>query len=360
MNPAWQDFLQQQGAEFMTETFADGTVHPRLQSFGNANRERRIPPQGNIICDLSHIGLIRVSGEDAEGFLQNQFTNDISQVSEQRSQLSGYCNHKGRLLANFRIIKRNGDFYLRLSRDLVAPILKKLRMYVLMSKVALEDASSQLVHFGFSGPEADKILAKRTEKSFGSNNAPDTINEIIQHQSLSLIRLPGVVPRYEIFGELEDAITLWQALDVDGAAVSHQSWQYLNILAGLPIVTAQSSEAWVPQMLNFDLIDAVSFNKGCFPGQEVVARLNYLGKTQRRCYRLQANTDQLPTIGDTITASTDNKEEEAGKVLNAVINPDGQVEMLAVLKIKLSEKSLTVNDHPLKLCELPYALNSES
>jgi len=358
MNPTWKDFLQQQGAEFITETCADGTSHPRLVSFGNPHRERRIPPQGNIICDLSHIGLIRVQGDDAESFLQNQLTNDIHQVSENRSQLSGYCNHKGRLLANFRVMKRQGDFYLRLSHDLVEPIIKKLRMYVLMSKVTIEDVSNQLVHFGFSGPEADKILAKRTEKSFGSNNAPDNINAIIQHDSLSIIRLPGVVPRYEIFGELDNAIQLWQALDVDGAAVSHQSWQYLNILAGLPIITAASHEAWVPQMLNFDLIDAVSFNKGCFPGQEVVARLNYLGKTQRRCYRLQAQTDQLPNIGDSIIAITEKGEEEAGKVLNAVINPEDHVEILAVMKIQLVEKNLQLNNANATVCPLPYSLET--
>jgi len=343
MRQKWKQFLIDNGAEFADD---------QLVSFGNPDRERRIPPQGNIICDLGHIGLIRVHGDDAETFLQNQLTNDITQVSEQQSQMTGYCTHKGRLLANFRIIKRGGDFYLRLSQDLVETVLKKLRMYVLRSKVVLEDASDNLVHFGFSGPEADKILSNRTNKAFGTNDAPESVNEIIQHNTLSIIRLPGTIPRYEILGGFEEATALWNALNVDAAPVSHHSWQYLNILAGIPVITADSAEAWVPQMVNFDLINAVSFTKGCFPGQEVVARLNYLGQTKRRTYRLVANTDQLPNIGDEIKHG----EEEAGNVLNAVINPDGKVEMLAVLKIAKATETLSLHGHGITQLDMPYEL----
>jgi folate-binding protein YgfZ len=348
MKPEWKQFLLDNGAEFSTDN--------KLVSFGNPDRERRIPPQGNIICDLNHIGLIRVHGADATTFLQNQLTNDINDISEHKSQLTAYCNHKGRAFANFRVIKRGEDYYLRLSHDLVDSVLKKLRMYVLMAKVTLEDASNQLVHFGFSGPEADRILANRTNKAFGSGNTPETINEVIRHGSLSIIRLPGVVPRYEVLGEPEEAMALWNGLNVDAAPVSHHSWQYLNILAGIPVITEASSEAWVPQMLNFDLINGISFKKGCFPGQEVVARLNYLGETKRRTYRLVADTDQLPAIGDKINTGN----TEAGTIVNAVINPDDQVEMLAVLKIASAHESLTLGDNKVSLLELPYELTTET
>jgi folate-binding protein YgfZ len=347
MKPEWQQFLLDNGAEFSAEN--------KLVSFGNPARERRIPPQGNIICDLNHIGLIRVHGADAATFLQNQLTNDINEVTEQKSQLTAYCNHKGRAIANFRVIKRGDEFYLRLSHDLIDTVLKKLRMYVLMSKVVLEDASTQLVHFGFSGPEADRILANRTNKTFGTGDTPESINEIIRHDSLSIIRLPGIVPRYEVLGDPKEAMALWKALDVDAAPVSHQSWQYLNILAGIPVITEASSEAWVPQMLNFDRINGISFNKGCFPGQEVVARLNYLGETKRRTYRLLADTDQLPNIGDKIMSG----DTEAGTVVNAVINPDDQVEMLAVLKNAVINEDLTLENNKVSLLDLPYKLTTD-
>ena len=149
MKPEWKDFLIGHGAEFAGDS---------LVSFGNPERERRIPPQGAILCDLSHFGLISVSGDDAKHFLQGQLTNDINQVSESVSQFSAYCTPKGRALATFFITQRQGVYYLSVARDLLEPILKRLRMYVMRSKVVLEDASTSLVHFGYAAPDGDQRL----------------------------------------------------------------------------------------------------------------------------------------------------------------------------------------------------------
>ena len=149
MKPDWKHFLVDCGAEFEGDS---------LVSFGNPERERRIPPQGAILCDLSHFGLITVAGEDAATFLQGQLTNDIQQVTDTHSQLSAYCTPKGRVLATFFITKRQGMYYLSMAKDLLEPTLKRLRMYVMRSKVALEDASMSLVHFGFAAPDGDLRL----------------------------------------------------------------------------------------------------------------------------------------------------------------------------------------------------------
>lgn len=342
MNPTWKEFLIKNGAEFLDET---------LVSFGNPERERRIPQQGNILCDLSHTGLILVYGEDAENFLQNQLSNDIAEVSESKSQLSSYSTHKGRMLSHFRVLKRGDSYLLELSHSLVDAIIKKLRMFVMMSKVTLEDVSSSLIHFGYTGPDAENLLEEAISKK------PEAVNDSVKYKTLSITRLHGEVPRYEIVGELDDAVKLWETLDVKAAPVSSEAWRYLNIAAGIPMITTENSTDWVPQMLNYERIGGISFTKGCFPGQEVVARLNYLGKTKRRTYRLTANTDKLANIGDVITVTDDNgKEAEAGKVLNAVINPNGQLEMLAVLKSATTEQTLYWQEHTLELLELPYSL----
>lgn len=343
MNPTWKEFLINNGAEFEGET---------LVSFGNPDRERRIPPQGNILCDLSHTGLISVHGDDAESFLQNQLSNDLKEVTESHSQLSSYNTHKGRMISNLRLLKRGDTYYLELSRSLIEALLKKLRMFVMMAKVTLDDVSSSLIHFGYTGPQADNLL------SDAIGNIPSNPNDSVQYKTLSITRLNGELPRFEILGELDDARTLWETLDVKAAAVSCESWRYLNIVAGIPIITEENSTDWVPQMLNFELIEGISFTKGCYPGQEIVARLNYLGQTKRRTYRLSVKSDQLPNIGDAITASTDDgKESEAGKVLNAVINPDGNVEMLAVLKSATIEQSLSLHGATINILELPYPLS---
>ena len=342
MNPTWKEFLVENGAEFEGET---------LVSFGNPEIERRVPQQGNILCDLSHTGVIRVHGEDAESFLQNQLSNDIKEVTESKSQISSYSTHKGRMISHFRILKRGDSYILELSSSLIDTIIKKLRMFVMMSKVILEDVGSSLIHFGYTGPEAEALLTKAVGK------VPENVNDSVQYKTLSITRLHGKAPRYEILGELGDALTLWETLGVKAAPVSSEAWRHLNIMAGIPVITAENSTDWVPQMLNYERIGGISFTKGCFPGQEVVARLNYLGKTKRRTYRLIANTEKLPNVGDVITqVDADAKESEAGKVLNAVINPNGQVEMLAVLKSASIDQALMLGDATIKVLELPYTL----
>lgn len=339
MKPEWKSFLIECGAEFEGDS---------LISFGNPARERRIPPQGAILCDLSHFGLISVTGEDAQQFLQGQLTNDIQQVTDTNSQLSAYCNPKGRALASFIITQRQNTYYLSLSRDLLEIILKRLRMFVLRAQVALEDASSSLVHFGYADPQGET----RLQAILGT--APTQDYETVQIGNLTIMRQPAPVPRFKILGELDDARQLWQKLNVHAACVGRSTWDYFNVSSGVPMVSLASSEAWVPQMLNMHLINGVSFSKGCFPGQEVVARMKYLGKSKRHTYRLEIpHCVAVPATGTTLSTTDDT---EAGTILNATLNPDGYVEALAVMKIEATQQALKLGEHDVKLLELPYSL----
>jgi folate-binding protein YgfZ len=342
MKLEWKNFLIDNGAEFEGDA---------LVSFGNPERERRIPPQGDIICDLSHMGLISVHGDDASSFLQNLLTNDINNVSETSAQLSAWCTPKGRVLASFYIFQRNGTYYISVSADLLEATIKRLRMYVLMAKVTLEDASESLVHFGFAGSRAEQELADII------GDIPQNVNDVVQKDGLTIIRQAGSVSRFELVGELDDAKYMWGKLNVRSAPVHHQSWDYLSIEAGIATITEASSEAWIPQMLNYHIIDGVSFKKGCYPGQEVVARLKYLGKSKRRIYRLQIDTDKLPLTGDKLFAK--GSDADAGTIVNAVINPAGKAEVLAVLKIAEADKSLRLGsgDGPsVTMLDLPYRI----
>ena len=359
MKPEWKKFLIDCGAEF-----SDSSEGEQLLSFGNPELERRIPPQGAVLSNLSDRGLIEVHGEDAESFLQNQLTNDIRNVTETSHQASAWCSPKGRIIANFRIFKRRDSYFLAVSADLLEHVVKKLRMYVMMSKVTIEDASESLIHFGFAGELAEEELQEVLDLDCKKDQAacqpvPKETDQTLQYKTLSILRLPGTVPRFEVFGELEDAKLLWEHCNVKAAPVSSGGWHYLNILAGLPVITKDSSEAWIPQMVNYIAIGGVDFKKGCYPGQEVVARLNYLGKTKRRMYHIQINTDVLPQVNDAISSEND---QEAGKILNAVINPDGKIEALAILKISEAEKPLTLASNPeatVSLLDLPYPVEDE-
>ena len=343
MKPDWKQFLINHGAEFNADT-------DELQHFGNPDRERRMPPQGAILCDLSHIGMISANGADAQSFLQGQLSSDLAEVTGERAQFSSYSSPKGRAITTFQITKRQDTYYLSLSADVLEAVLKRLRMFVMRSQVTLEDASDSLVHFGYADPRGEQRLGDII------GPVPQQALDVVEYGNLTLIRRPASVPRFEIMGELDEAKVLWNKLDVHATGVGRGAWDYFDIEAGLPHVTAGSMEAWVPQMMNLHLINAISFSKGCFPGQEVVARLKYLGKNKRQLYRIAIDSFALPTVGARIN---DEKDSEAGQILNASLNPDGKAEALAVMKIASVNGKLTLDGKAVRLLALPYAVDQE-
>ncbi len=310
-----------------------------------------------MLIDLSHYGLIKVHGEDSESFLQNQLTNDIRHVSDSTHQESAWCSPKGRIIANFRVFKQADSYVLILSADLVELIIKRFNMYKMMSKVAIEDVSHTLKHFALiddaSKVEFEDCFAK---ESIATNSEK---NQTINYKNVSILKLDGESPRYQILGNLEDTQNLWDQLSNSNEIADANAWTYANIIAGRPFITEASSEAWIPQMVNYIAVDGVDFKKGCYPGQEVVARLNYLGKTKRRMYRILLDTDKLPAINDVISSESD---KSAGKILNTAINPGGKIEALAVLKIATTSEALRLADNEsatLSILDLPYPINDD-
>ena len=306
---------------------------------------KAISQNENMLFDLSDHGLIKVFGDDAESFLQNQLSNDIRNVNESSHQTSAWCSPKGRIIASFRIFKRADAYYLSVSTDLIEPIIKKLRMYVMMSKVTVEDTSNELVHFAYSGNQL--------------KNTPTKPDQVLQSNGLSILNIASNdASRFEVFGTISDAEKLWSDLATTATPTNNNGWNYLNIVAGIPSITQASSEAWVPQMVNYIAIGGVDFKKGCYPGQEIVARLNYLGKTKRRMYRLEIDTDLLPSTGDSIATEAD---KDAGKVLNAAINPDDKVEVLAILKIAQADSPMQLSENSkasITVLDLPYSVDN--
>jgi len=348
MKHEWKDFLQNAGAEFEDDCVA---------SFGNPERERRIAHTGELFCDLSHFGIIAAYGEDAVEFLQGQFTNDINQVNEAHSQLSALCSPKGRMLCNFRIFLREQTYYLVLPYELLEAALSRLRMYVLRSKVTLEDASDALMGIGASGNKMIEHLGDIVGK------LPENIDGAIEYKDYTVIRVAGIVPRFEIYGLLEAMKKLWQALDVHATPVGANTWELLNIQAGVPVITASTIDAFVPQMANMQLINGVSFTKGCYPGQEIVARMHYLGKLKRRMYRIGFSAHDKPETGSSLVTETSTESQDIGTILSAQQNPDGNYEALAVIQVKDAENNqlkLGDADGPdVTVLDLPYSFDEQ-
>ncbi len=276
-----------------------------------------------VIHPLDHLGLIRVSGADARAFLQGQLSNDINLVTPVQTQLSSYSNPKGRVLAVLRIFACDDALYLQLPRDLLADTLTRLQLYVLRAKVTLADASTDLPGLGVSGAAAEAWLQNT------GLPVPATIDAAAAFANGCVFRVAGAEPRFIVYATPEILTTCQQTPHHAGNSTD---WQLLDIRAGLPTVYPQTRELFIAQMLNLDTLNAINFKKGCYTGQEIIARLHYRGTVKRRLYRAQGATPQPGT-----PIYTPSLEQSIGNAVDAV-----QDELLIVLQTDQQAAELRV------------------
>lgn len=308
MDNKWLEFLREQGASMENDRVVYALEHTYL-------------------CELSTLGAIRAAGDDARSFLHGQFTNDLDQVSPAVSQLSSYCNPKGRMLSTLRIHKCDRDYRLILPREVLAATLKKLIMFRLMAKVDITDESSEVALFGVAGPKAEVTLKALNV------DVPQKTDHCVQHDGITAIRLPSENVRVLLIANIQAAIPLWKRTSAKLPVATWRLWDLHDIHSGIPQITASISEAFIPQMTNLDVIGGVSFSKGCYPGQEVVARTHYLGKPNRRMYRVSIAGDKVPAPGSNIYAPED-ASQPVGKIVSAQQDSDDSCAALVVLRIE--------------------------
>lgn len=317
MNSEWQRFIE---------------AHGGVIDAGNQVRFPNAPSEADCaLMDISQQGLIRVAGTDAESFLQGQLTNDVREVSARHTQLAGHCSPKGRMLASFRVLRLDDTFYLQLPRSALPAALKRLRMFVLRAKVTVEDASDALVCIGLAGACAPGLLAARV------TDLPAVDHAMTRADDLTVIRIPGLSPRFQVLGPAEAVQPLWEVLATQATPMDGNYWALLDIRAGIPTVYPETADAFVPQMTNMQLIDGVSFTKGCYTGQEVVARMQYLGKLKRRMYQAEVESLTAPRPGDELHAPGSTSEQASGRIVDARASGDGRYELLAVVEVEAAE-----------------------
>jgi len=302
------------------------------------------------LFDLSDLGLIRVSGDDSEHFLQGQLTNDITEVTSEHSQLSGYCTPKGRLLTTMRVVSHGGDFLLLMPGERLAATLQRLSMFVLMSKVTLSDASDELKTIGLYGNCAASLPAGETPAK--------TDDSIAAKDGVTIVRIAADAPRFLLIGSSGEITQRRQHLTETTTSATNELWQLQDIRAGLPSVFDATVEAFVPQMLNMHLVNGVSFSKGCYTGQEIVARMHYLGKLKRRMYHV-AVEGECPASGTDLYSPQSQSGQGSGKIVMSAATAEGACEALAVIEVANAEAGqLRLNDEDgakLEILELPYS-----
>lgn len=306
---------------------------------------------GTIFADLSHFGLIRFAGDDAQHFLNSQLSCDVAILEPRHARYGSYNTPQGRMLASFLLWREAAVFFMQLPVSVREATQKRLSMYILRSKVKAEDASGAHVLIGVAGNDAGAILKPLFAE------LPAEPLALTSAEGASLLRLSA--DRYQIIASPERAPALRNAIARNATPVGPAVWDWLDIRAGIPFITPATREQFVPQMANLDAIGGVSFNKGCYPGQEIVARMHYLGRLKQRMYLASVAAEEAPQPGDKLY-SAGTGEQSCGMIVNAAASPDGGFDILGVMQIKSAQRGDVHWKSPdgprLKLLELPYQL----
>ncbi len=320
MNSDWQAFLYARGARADAASAA-------IETFGEPGTERVAAAEGAMLCDLSHLGVIGFAGSDAQVFLQGQLTCDVREATTDASRPGALCTPKGRALATFRLWRDADVYCMQLPVGQLEPIRKRLSMYVLRSKVCVSDRSGESVRVGVAGPQA----APRLAAALGvAENTLPAVGAIVQKDGLRCLGLDG--GRFELVAPLDAAAGLWTALAATITPAGEPAWRWASIHAGEPTLHEATREQFVPQMFDLDLTGGIGFSKGCYTGQEIVARTQYLGRLKQRLYRAHvAAADLLPAPG-TALYSADLEGQATGMVVEAAWAPDGGIDLLAVVR----------------------------
>ncbi len=317
--------------------------------------------QGPLAMPLPHLGFLDLTGADAVGFLHGQLTNDVQHQTVDTVQPSAYCQAKGRMLATFLQWRDAVDgeprITLALTRELAAPIAKRLSMFVLRAKAKVIDASAALVAFGWLGPAA--AFPDLDAEGPGLPTAPWGRS---QAQALQCLRLTdvasadGPIARALIVTPAERAADVWRALSASAQSAHESVWELFEVHSGIARIVPATQEQFVPQMVNFELVGGVNFKKGCYPGQEVVARSQYLGKLRRRMFLARAECAP-PMPGADVGAP--GATEPVGRVVNAAANGAGGTDLLVETTLAAADGALTIGATPMHLLALPYAIPAE-
>lgn len=318
MNNDWINFLKTNNAAFIENSTL---VFPESQQ-----------EKADSITALPHLAIIKITGNDASQFLQGQLTCDINDLTESISFYTAFCNAKGRTISTLLILKITDAFLLVLPTELIEKVINKLRMYVLRSDVQLKNVSDELCLLGLNTANPNLIPS-----------LPDT-DFAVTSESQIIIKFPSSSSRYLLISSVTQAKSVWiQLTENKNIPVYNSSlWIYQDISAGIPWLNQVTSEQYIPQMLTIDKLGGISFTKGCYTGQEIVARTHYLGKAKRELY--VAECTRMAKLDDQTVVMTDNSEQAIGKILSFQANDQNCRLLLIIPTTDAGEKSLLLSN----------------
>jgi len=308
-----------------------------------------------FVAPVTDQGLIAFTGEESASFLHNQLTNDVERLGQDEVRLAAYCSPKGRIMASFLMWRNDDSVFLQLPRAIQAPIQKRLQMFVLRSKTKPADVTDNYVALGLGGGLAEAVLQTWFDV------LPDRPYSRIDHPLGTLLRVADAfgAPRYLWLTTAETATMAAPVLADRLIVGGNETWRLADIHAGVAQIGPGTQEQFVPQMVNLELLGGVNFKKGCYPGQEIVARSQYLGKLKRRTALVTiASADVAP--GAEVFTPAD-PEQPCGMVVNTAPNGEGGVDALVEMKLDAIEQADvrlgSATGPALQFLPMPYALD---
>jgi folate-binding protein YgfZ len=306
--------------------------------------------QTTVISTLNDdLAVLAINGMDSAKFLQGQLTCNLQDITLQQSRLGAHCTHKGRMIASFRLLQTAEQNYLfLLPKETLAALQKSLSKYIVFSKAKLHDASSDYVLRGISGADA----RQRITEVFGA--APDAVNMQQNSANGTAICINPSTPRYLCVIPQAAAVAVDGALSASAQTTDKNFWNACNIRDGIGFVRTETIEEFIPQMLNLQALDGISFTKGCYTGQEIVARMQYRGILKKAMYRISGSgTAPLPNTA----VFQENNTQAVGHIVNAENIDEKNWEALAVINHDAIEHALHLeNTSGITVLTLPYTL----
>ena len=350
MSKQWLDIVQ-----------ADG-VHPL--SLADSMSDLEVYSNATVVqlTDMSPFAIYEVTGADASSFLQGQFCNDLAMATPTQAQITGYCTPKGRLLALPVILGFDGGYRLLVPHEVAEGFIKRLTMFIMRSDVAVKRLDDWVAlgvtaeSDNLAGPVADLLGA-----------LPEGVMSMSTEQNSQLVRWHDCYAsgrpraRYLRIAPVEQQLTFWRACEGCGRQSSY-AWRLADISAGIPSITQGVVESFVPQMVNLQLINGLSFTKGCYPGQEIVARMQYLGKLKRhmRIFRtkLASQDDDINELLNPGTELSAGSDSNAGVIVDAMPLSSSEALILAVTKVTANDEGFSLGAMALEAFDMPYELPS--
>jgi folate-binding protein YgfZ len=327
MNELWYQHMDNQGAIWHDD-------QQSINHFGIPEIERHMMKHGAIMTSLAHMGLIRVSGEDAKTFLQSQLTQDVNLVTESQAQLAGYCDPQGNVLGLGLLFLFHDAYYWQVPRSNVLPLLKRLKLFVMRSKVDCEDFSDLLPRFGYAGTHAAQDILVLLNEKLPETAYEQNYLQADEFADIAMIRLPTAHPCALFVGPFPSIGILWDRLETNATKVGSNDWYLMDLAYGIPQVSAELHGLFNAHHLNLDRLGAVSFKKGCYPGQEVIARTHYRGKPTKRLMRFHTPAIIDPAIGEALTVHYGEDRTQTLTVLGVGADLNEGTLLLAIASIK--------------------------